>query len=148
MREATPRGKPMIGQTLLHYRITSQLGAGGMGEVYVAEDSKLGRKVALKVLPPEMAADEERRARFAREAQAVAAHNHPNIVPVFSVAEAGGVHFITKERVQGKTLTELIPGAGLPLNRMLDLAVPMADAVAAAHQQGILHRDLKPDNSW
>ena len=96
----------MIGQTLLHYRITSQLGAGGMGEVYVAEDSKLGRKVALKVLPPEMAADEERRARFAREAQAVAALNHPNIVTVFSVEEAGGVHFITMELVQGKTLTE------------------------------------------
>ena len=136
----------MIGQALLHYKVLSLLGKGGMGEVYLAEDSKLGRKVALKVLPPEMAADPERRARFEREAKAVAALNHPNIVTLHSVEEDGGVHFITMELVEGRTLTEVIGGSGLPLAKLLEMAIPLADALAAAHQQGILHRDLKPDN--
>ena len=136
----------MIGQTLGHYRILREIGAGGMGVVYQAEDTTLGRHVALKILPPELAADEERRARFAREARAVAALNHPNIVTVHSVEESGGTHFITMELVQGKTLAELLPPQGVALGRFFEIAIPLADAVAAAHQQGITHRDLKPAN--
>ena len=135
----------MIGKTLSHYKILEKLGSGGMGEVYVAEDTKLHRNVALKILPPEMAS-EERRHRFEREAQAIAALNHPNIVTVFSVEESEGVHFITMELVQGKTLSELIPKKGLPLNKFFEIAIPLADAVSAAHEKGIVHRDLKPDN--
>ena len=117
-----------------------------MGDVYLAEDTKLGRKIALKVLPPELAESEERRARFKREAKALAALDHPNIVQVFSVEQANGVHFITLQLVRGKTLTELLPKKGFPLNKFFEIAIPMADAVAAAHQEGITHRDLKPDN--
>jgi len=136
----------MIGRTLSHYRIVEKLGEGGMGEVYLAEDMKLDRKVALKVLPPDLAESAERRARFEREAKAVAALNHPNIVTVHSVEESDGLHFITMELVKGKTLTELLPRNGFALDRFFALAVPLADAVAAAHQEGITHRDLKPDN--
>jgi serine/threonine protein kinase len=135
----------VVGQTLSHYKILEKLGSGGMGDVYVAEDTKLHRKVALKILSPEMAS-EERRHRFEREAQAVAALNHPNIVTVFSVEESDGVHFITMELVKGKTLTELISKKGLPLNTFFDVAIPLADAVRAAHEKDIIHRDLKPDN--
>ena len=135
----------MIGKTLSHYKVLEKLGSGGMGEVYVAEDTKLSRKVALKVLPPEMASG-ERRMRFEREAKAVAALNHPNIVTIHSVEESEGVHFITMELVKGKTVTELIPKKGLPLNKFFDIAIPLADAVSAAHEKGIIHRDLKPDN--
>ena len=136
----------MIGQTLAHYKILEKIGSGGMGDVYLAEDTKLDRKVALKVLPPELAENEERRARFQREAKAIAALDHPNIVQVFSVEEAEGVHFITMQLVHGKTLTELLPKNGFPLNKFFEIAIPLADAVAAAHQEGITHRDLKPDN--
>ena len=136
----------MIGQTLSHYKILEKLGSGGMGEVYVAEDTKLSRKVALKIIRPETASHPERRMRFEREAKAVAALNHPHIVTIYSVEEAEGVHFITMELVRGKTLTELIPKKGLPLNKFLEIGIPLADAVSAAHEQGIIHRDLKPDN--
>jgi Tol biopolymer transport system component/tRNA A-37 threonylcarbamoyl transferase component Bud32 len=136
----------MIGTTLGHYRILDTLGKGGMGEVYLAEDSSLDRRVALKVLAPSLAADADRRERFVREAKAVAALNHPNIVTVHSVEHAGDVHFLTMELVEGRTLGELIPATGLPLDRLLGLAIPLADAVAAAHDRGITHRDLKPAN--
>ena len=136
----------MIGQTLAHYKILEKIGSGGMGEVFLAEDTKLDRKVAVKVLPPELADSEERRARFTREAKAIAALNHPNIVTVYSVEQAGDVHFITMELVKGKTLTELLPSSGLSLAKFFEVAIPLADAVAAAHQEGITHRDLKPDN--
>ena len=115
-------------------------------EVYLAEDTKLDRKVALKVLPPELAESEERRSRVTREAKAIAALNHPNIVTVYSVEEDDGVHFITMELVCGKTLSELLPKSGFSLNKFFDIAIPLTDAVAAAHQEGITHRDLKPDN--
>jgi len=127
-----------------HYRILEKLGAGGMGEVYLAEDSKLGRKIALKVLPPELAASAERLHRFESEARAVAALNHPNIVTVHSVEEADGIRFITMELVRGKTLTTA--RHRMSLREVFDVAVPLADALSAAHQQGIVHRDLKPDN--
>jgi non-specific serine/threonine protein kinase len=115
-----------------------------MGEVYLAEDSKLRRQIALKVLPPELAESPERLQRFESEARAVAALNHPNIVTVHSVEEADGVHFITMELVRGKTLTASIHRTSL--REFFDVAVPLADALSAAHQQGIVHRDLKPDN--
>ena len=133
------------GTRLGSYEILSSLGSGGMGDVYRAKDPKLGREIAIKVLPPEMASS-ERLSRFEREAKAVAALNHPNIVTVYSVEEADGVHFITMELVKGKTLSELIPKKGLALNKFFELAIPLADAVSAAHQKGIIHRDLKPDN--
>ncbi len=137
----------MIGRTLAHYKILETIGSGGRGDVYLAEDTKLDRKVALKVLPPELAENEERRARFQREAKVIAALDHPNIVQVFSVEEADGTHFITMQLVHGKTLTELLPKNGFPLNKFFDIAIPLADAVAAANQEGITHRDLKPDNA-
>jgi eukaryotic-like serine/threonine-protein kinase len=136
----------MIDTTLLHYRIVGLIGTGGMGEVYAAEDTKLQRRVALKLLPSDMAADPERLQRFQREARAVAALNHPNVVTIYSVEEANGVHFLTMELVEGKTLAEVIPRGGLPPEQFFKLAVALVDAVAAAHQHGIIHRDLKPAN--
>ena len=136
----------MVGRTLAHYRILEKIGSGGMGDVYLAEDTKLDRRVALKVLPPEVASSGERRARFEREAKAVAALNHPNIVTVHSVEESDGVHFITMELVKGKSVAELLPKKGFSLDRFFEIATPLADAVAAAHDRGIVHRDLKPSN--
>jgi len=136
----------LLGQVLSHHRIVSKLGSGGMGDVYVAEDTVLHRRVALKVLRSDVAEDRERRERFAREATAVAALNHPNIVTVHSFEEENGVRFITMELVDGSTLSELIPRNGMPLDALLKIAIPLADAVGAAHQRGITHRDLKPGN--
>jgi Tol biopolymer transport system component len=136
----------VIGQTIAHYRIVKAIGAGGMGEIYLAEDTRLDRQVALKILPTELADDASRRSRFAREAKAVAALNHPNIVTVHAVEEADGLHFITMELVRGRTLAERLPPTGFALGSFFDIAIPLADAIAAAHQQGITHRDLKPTN--
>jgi Tol biopolymer transport system component len=131
---------------LAHYRIIRPLGQGGMGEVYLAEDTKLGRQVAIKVLPEHLAGDASRRQRLALEARAVAALNHPNIVTIHSVEEADGVHFLTMEFVDGPSLAERMPRHGFPVDEFLTIAIPMADAVGAAHQKGIVHRDLKPAN--
>ena len=136
----------MIGTTLSHYRITAKLGEGGMGEVYRATDTTLSREVALKVLPAELAGDPARLARFEREAKTVAALNHPNIVTLYSVEEAGGIHFLTMELVAGDTLDRQVPAGGAGLARFFELAVPIADALAEAHAKGITHRDLKPAN--
>lgn len=136
----------MMGTTLGHYRIVELIGKGGMGEVYLADDTRLQRRVALKVLARELASDPDRRERFDREARAAAALNHPNIVTIHSVEEAGGVPFLTLELIDGQTLADVIPEDGLPLDRLLTLAIPLADAVGAAHQRGITHRDLKPAN--
>ena len=136
----------MIGRTLLHYEILEKLGEGGMGEVWLARDTRLDREVAIKVLSPEVAADPERLERFRREAKAVAALNHPNIVIIHSVEEDGDVPFFTMEHVEGETLSRIIPKEGLDPKRFLDLAIPIADAVSAAHESGITHRDLKPGN--
>jgi hypothetical protein len=136
----------MTGKTLGHYRVLTLLGRGGMGEVYAAEDLKLKRKVALKTLPPEMAANKERRRRFEREAQAVAALNHPGIVTIYSVEQDAGTAFLTMELVEGKTLAEAVPPGGMPADEFLPIAIQVADAVQAAHERGILHRDLKPGN--
>ncbi len=136
----------MIGQRLSHYEVIAKIGAGGMGEVYRARDTRLEREVAFKVLPEEMASNPMRLSRFQREAKTVAALNHPNIVTIHSVEEAEGVHFLTMELVTGKALDELLPSDGFPLDRFLALATPIADAVASAHTRGIVHRDLKPAN--
>jgi TolB-like protein/tRNA A-37 threonylcarbamoyl transferase component Bud32/cytochrome c-type biogenesis protein CcmH/NrfG len=136
----------MTGETLGHYHILGKIGAGGMGEVYRARDSKLGREVALKVLPPDMARDPERLARFQREARAVAALNHPHIVTIYSVEELDGVHFLTMELVEGQSLDRRISENGLPLDQIVEIASALADALAAAHEKGIVHRDLKPAN--
>src|SRR6266496_2142321 len=136
----------MIGTTLHHYRIIRPLGRGGMGEVYAAEDTRLNRIVALKVLPLMTAADPERLGRFQREAKAIAALNHPNVVTIYSVEEADGVPFLTMELIEGKPLDVLIPKHGMKLAALLEFAVPLTDAVSVAHQRGIVHRDLKPSN--
>ncbi|HVS03560.1 MAG TPA: protein kinase [Thermoanaerobaculia bacterium] len=136
----------MIGSTLGHYRIVDRLGAGGMGEVFLAEDRRLGRQVAVKLLPEELAADPERRARLDWEARALAGLNHPNIVTLHALEDVDGRHFLVMEHVEGQTLGSLVPAEGLPLERFLELAVPLADALAAAHEQGVVHRDLKPAN--
>jgi TolB-like protein/Flp pilus assembly protein TadD len=134
------------GSRLGAYEIQSPLGAGGMGEVYRATDTKLGRDVALKVLPAEMAHDPDRLARFRREAKALAQLDHPNIVTIYSVEESEGVHFLTMQLVEGQPLDRLIPQAGLPLEQIIEIAGALGDALAAAHEKGIVHRDLKPAN--
>jgi len=136
----------MIGKTVSHYRILEKLGGGGMGVVYKAEDTKLGRTVALKVLPPERVADPNRKRRFVQEARAASALNHPNIITIYDIDEAEGVHYIAMECVEGKTLERLIARHGLRVNEALKYAVQMAAALAKAHSAGIVHRDLKPTN--
>src|SRR5512138_968314 len=134
------------GTRLGGYEILEAIGSGGMGEVYRAHDARLGRDVAIKVLPAVAAADVERRARFEREARAIAALNHPNIITIHAVEEANGIPFFAMEYVEGRTLGQAIPARGLPLDELLRIAIPLSDAIAAAHQRGILHRDIKPAN--
>jgi tetratricopeptide (TPR) repeat protein len=136
----------VIGKQLGHYEILSLLGKGGMGEVYVARDMRLEREVALKILPPGLAEDPERRQRFEREAKTVAALRHPNIVTIHSIEEAGGTRFLTMELIEGSSLSSRVRPGGLELKALLDIAIPLADAVGAAHARGITHRDLKPAN--
>jgi serine/threonine protein kinase/WD40 repeat protein len=134
------------GVQLGQYTILSLTGAGGMGEVYKAHDTKLKRDIAIKVLPQAFVNDPERLARFQREAQMLASLNHPNIVTLYGVHEADGVQFLTMELVEGKTVAELIPRHGFPLPQFLKISSALADAIGAAHQHGIIHRDLKPAN--
>ncbi|HVS13201.1 MAG TPA: protein kinase [Thermoanaerobaculia bacterium] len=136
----------MEGTRIAHYQVLEKLGAGGMGAVYLAEDERLGRRVALKVLPPSLAEDADRRARFQREARAIAALNHPNIVIVYSVEERDDLLFMTMERVEGVTLDRLWQGRRPSLAELLEVALQIAEALAAAHRRGIVHRDLKPSN--
>ncbi len=136
----------MIGQTLGHYKIVAKLGEGGMGEVYRAEDTTLKRQVALKVLPPDLVGNQERLERFQREAETLAALDHPNIVHIYTVEEADEIRFLTMQLVEGKRLLEVIPRGGMPLEKIFKVAIPLADALAAAHEKGVIHRDLKPAN--
>ena len=143
----------LIGITLGDYRIESPLGSGGMGEVYLAQDLKLNRKAALKILPRQFVADVERAERFRREAFALSALNHPNLITIYEVGESGGVHFIAMEFVKGRTLRSMIDGgidggmdSGLSLKESLVIASQVAESLAAAHQAGVVHRDIKPDN--
>src|SRR5258705_3399486 len=121
------------------YEIVAPLGAGGMGEVYRAKDLRLGREVALKVLPEEVASDSMRLARFEREARTVAGLNHPNIVVLHSIEEDHGTRFLTMELVEGRSLAALVRPEGVPLAQVLELAIPLADALVAAHEKGVLH---------
>jgi serine/threonine protein kinase/dipeptidyl aminopeptidase/acylaminoacyl peptidase len=141
-----PESRFSPGARLGTYRFISALGHGGMGEVYLVEDERLRRRVALKVLPHSVAEDPSRRERFEREAQAAARLTHPNIVTLYSIEEIEGVLLLTMEYVEGQPLTQILRPGGLPLERILELAVPLADGLAAAHQRGIVHRDLKPGN--
>jgi serine/threonine protein kinase/tetratricopeptide (TPR) repeat protein len=128
------------------YEVVGPLGSGGMGEVYRAKDLRLGREIAIKVLPSEVVATPDRLARFEREARTVAGLNHPNIVTLHSVEEEGGIRFLTMELVDGQTLSGVVVPGGLPLERVLELAIPLTDALASAHERGVIHRDLKPGN--
>jgi Tol biopolymer transport system component len=139
-------GSPMIGKTLGHYQIISELGKGGMGEVYQAKDQKLGRDVAIKVLPDEFARDADRVVRFQREAKVLASLNHPNIAAIYGLEESGGTNFLVLELVEGETLAEQLKRGPIPVEQSLKLALQIAEALEAAHEKGIIHRDLKPAN--
>lgn len=134
------------GKRLGRYEIRSQLGAGGMGEVYLAHDSKLDRKVALKLLPTDVAKNRDRMERFAREAKSAAALNHPNIAHIYEIGESDGLHYIAMELIDGVTLREKIHQERTELRKLLRYLQHAAEGLAKAHATGIVHRDLKPDN--
>lgn len=140
------RSKDLVGSTISHYRIVQPIGAGGMGEVYLAEDTRLDRKVALKILPPDMAIDRARMKRFIREAKAASAIDHPSIVHVYEINQADGVHFIAMQYIEGQTLRSMLIGKPVPNQEFLKYAIQLTDAISEAHARGITHRDLKPAN--
>ena len=136
----------MIGQTLSHYRILRKLGAGGMGEVYLAEDDRLGRKLALKILPEQFMQDASRVRRFEQEARAASGLNHPNIITIYEIGYEAGVHFIATEFIEGETLRAQMATEGVSIDEALEIAIQTTSALQAAHSAGIAHRDIKPDN--
>src|SRR5918998_4403793 len=136
----------MVGKTLRNYRITEKLGVGGQGAVYKATDTKLGRAVVIKVIPPELSAKEANLKRFEREARLASSLDHPNICTIFDLDEQDGMHFIAMQYVEGKNVRQLVAGRPLSLESALSIALQVADALAAAHSRGIIHRDIKAGN--
>lgn len=143
---AEPQNANLVGKMLNHYRVTAVLGVGGMGEVYLAEDTKLGRKTALKILPPQFSSDAERKARFEQEARAASALNHPNIITIYSIEKAENLDFIATELVEGKTLREQMHEKPFSAEETVEIALQITSALEAAHSVGIIHRDIKPAN--
>src|SRR5438034_1940965 len=143
---ADERAAEMLGQTVAHYKILSPLGAGGMGEIYLAEDAELGRKVALKFLPDYTLVDDERVHRFRQEARVASALSHPNIAHIYEIGESEGASFIALEFVEGQTLAARIAGRLLGVEEIVDIATQVADALDEAHAHGITHRDIKAAN--
>ena len=143
---AGDQSKIVAGQAIGPYQVISRLGSGGMGDVYLAHDSRLGRKVALKLLPEYFTRDEQRLRRFQQEARAASALNHPNIITIFEIGKAGSIHFIASEYIAGQTLRERMSGRRMMLGEALDIAIQVASALESAHQAGIVHRDIKPEN--
>src|ERR687897_2893877 len=136
----------MVGKTLRNYRITDKLGVGGQGAVYKATDTKLGRPVVIKVIPPELSAKEANLKRFEREARLASSLDHPNICTIFDLDEVGGVHFIAMQHIEGRNVRQLVNGRPLSLESALSIALQTAEALAAAHSRGIIHRDIKAGN--
>jgi serine/threonine protein kinase len=134
------------GQQIGHYKVSSAIGAGGMGEIYLAQDTRLERRVALKILPEKFTADSDRLNRFVREAKSASALNHPNIITIYEIGESDGTNFIATEFIEGETLRDRLKGGKMPLDELLSIAVQTSEALAAAHVAGIIHRDIKPEN--
>src|SRR5262245_382213 len=144
--QAVAQEETLIGRMIGHYRILSLLGQGGMSEVYLALDTSLERRVALKLLPAQYTQDADRLRRFIQEAKAASALNHPNIITIHEIGATKDIHFVATEYIEGRTLRQLMAGAPLSLNRALDVTTQIANALAVAHAAGIVHRDIKPEN--
>ena len=145
-RELGSAVRTLVGRTLSHYTVERLLGAGGMGEVYLARDPRLDRPVALKILPVDLAANPDRMHRFVREARSASALNHPNVATIYDIGESGGICFIAMEYIEGSTVADAIAGRPMTATAIIDIAIQVSEALDAAHEKRITHRDIKPAN--